>query len=160
MPNEVKEELSFLKENTAWINEFYAIQTQSLALQKILKISGYSEKTHERISTLLDQDNEKAYKKQVIFKEKTMDYLGILSAKKPKEQEKLYCSSDIIESAFGKLKQKINPHSPQKMTVFVLTLASIGSAYSIEEVKKGLETVKEKDLKNYRNPPKTGGKSR
>lgn len=41
------------------------------------------------------------------------------------------------------------------MTIFVLTLASIGSAYSVEEVKKGLGIVKEKDLKNYRkSPPK------
>jgi hypothetical protein len=39
------------------------------------------------------------------------------------------------------------------MTVFVLTLASIGSAYSVKEVKKGLETIKEKDLKNYRKSP-------
>jgi hypothetical protein len=31
--------------------------------------------------------------------------------------------------------------------------AIIGSAYSVEEVKKGLETVKEKDLKNYRKKP-------
>jgi hypothetical protein len=40
------------------------------------------------------------------------------------------------------------------MTVFVLTLVSIGSAYSVGEVKKGLEMVKEKDLKNYlKSPP-------
>ncbi|MFY7786854.1 MAG: hypothetical protein ACOVQA_03170 [Thermoflexibacteraceae bacterium] len=39
------------------------------------------------------------------------------------------------------------------MTVFVLTLASIGCTYSEQEVKKALETVKEKDLKNYRKSP-------
>jgi ABC-type amino acid transport system permease subunit len=54
--------------------------------------------------------------------------------------------------------QKINriaepPKSHRQMTVFVLTLASIGSAYSVEEVKNGLETVKEKDLKNYQKSP-------
>jgi hypothetical protein len=39
------------------------------------------------------------------------------------------------------------------MTVFVLTLSSIGSAYSEQEVKKALEKVKEKELKNYRKSP-------
>lgn len=68
--------------------------------------------------------------KQSIFKQKTAEYLA-----------KIYCSSDSIESAFGKLKQKINrtaepPHSQQQMTVFVLSLASIGSAYLEQEIKK------------------------
>ncbi len=76
----------------------------------------------------------------------------------------ILCSSDSIESAFAQLKQNINwsaesPHSSRQMTVFVLTLASIGSAYSEQEAKKALETVKEKDLKNYRpqSNTKTGG---
>jgi hypothetical protein len=79
--------------------------------------------------------------------------LAVLEAKKPKEVAKIHCSSDSIESAFGKLKQKINPNANSQMTVFVLTLSSIGSAYSEQEVKKALETVKEKDLKNYRKKP-------
>ena len=159
LPDEVKNEFVFLTENKSFLLEFYAIQSSSLALQKILKIQGYSQETHQEIKVILEKSRQKTYVKQAIFKEKTMAYLAILEAKKPKEIEKIQCSSDSIESAFGKLKQKISPNSSRKMTVFVLTLASIGSAYSVEEVKKGLETVKEKDLKNYRKPPKTGGKT-
>ncbi len=76
-----------------------------------------------------------------------------METKKPENLPTIHCSSDSIESAFGKLKQKINPKSSRQLTVFVLTLASIGSAYSVEEVKKGLETIKEKDRKNYRKSP-------
>jgi hypothetical protein len=153
LPEEVQKELNFLQENKAFLEEFYQIQSQSLALQKLLKEQGYSAENHKKVKEILNKNKQKDYAKHAIFKQKTLDYLAILKAKKPKELANIHCSSDSIESAFGKLKQKINPKSTRQMTVFVLTLASIGSAYSEEEVKKGLEMVKEKDLKNYRKSP-------
>jgi hypothetical protein len=153
LPEEVQKELSFLQANKFFLEEFYTIQSQSLALQKLLKMQGYSEENHQKVMELLDKNEQKDYAKQAIFKQKTEAYLDLLAVKKPENLAKIHCSSDSIESSFGKLKQKINPKSPRQMTVFVLTLASIGSAYSVEEVKNGLETVKEKDLKNYRKSP-------
>jgi hypothetical protein len=153
LPQEVQNELSFLQENRVFLEEFYLIQSQSLALQKLLKENGYSDENHEKVVEILQENAQKGYAKQAIFKQKTEEYLDLLARKKPKNLSKIHCSSDCIESAFGKLKQKINPNSQRQMTVFVLSLASIGSAYSVEEVKKGLETVKEKDLKNYRKKP-------
>ena len=150
LSKEIQKELSFLQENKFFLEEFYQVQSQSLALQKLLKEEGYSGENHKKVIEILTKNKQKGYAKYAIFKQKTLDYLAILEAKKPKEIAKIHCSSDSIESAFGKLKQKIDPNSSRQMTVFVLTLASIGSTYSEEEVKKGLETVKEKDLKNYR----------
>ncbi len=124
---------------------------------------GYSQENHQKVVKLLNENEQKDHIKYAIFKQKTQEYLAILEAKKPENLLKIHCSSDSIESAsecrtIGKLKQKINPivrhsDSSRQMTVFVLTLASIGSAYSVKEVKKGLETIKEKDLKNYRKSP-------
>lgn len=153
LPEDIQKELSFLQENKAFLEEFYQVQSQSLTLQKLLKTQGYSAENHKKVVELLNKNEQKEYSKYAIFKQKTLDYLAILEAKKPKEIAKIHCSSDSIESAFGKLKQKINLNSSRQMTVFVLTLASIGSAYSTEEVKKGLESIKEKDLKNYRKKP-------
>jgi hypothetical protein len=153
LPIEVQNEFSFLQENRVFLEEFYAIQNQSLALQKLLKTQGYSEENHKKVIELLDKNEQKEYAKQAIFRQKTEAYLDLLASKKPKNLLKIHCSSDSIESAFGKLKQKINPSSNRQMTVFVLTLSSIGSAYSEQEVKKALATVKEKDLKNYRKKP-------
>jgi hypothetical protein len=153
LPEEVQKELSFLQANKFFLEEFYTIQSQSLALQKLLKMQGYSEENHKKVIELLAKNEQKDYAKQAIFKQKTVEYLAILAVKKPENLAKIHCSSDSIESAFGKLKQKINPNSHRQMTVFVLTLSSIGSAYSEQEVKKALETVKEKELKNYRKSP-------
>lgn len=153
LSKEIQKELSFLQENKVFLEEFYQVQSQSLALQKLLKEEGYSGENHKKVVKLLKKDEQKTSVKYTIFKQKTEEYLDILAVKKPENLLKIHCSSDSIESAFGKLKQKINPNSSRQMTVFVLTLASIGSAYSEEEVKKGLEMVKEKDLKNYRKSP-------
>lgn len=153
LPEDIQKELSFLQENKVFLEEFYQVQSQSLALQKLLKVQGYSQENHQKVVKLLNENEQKGHTKYAIFRQKTQEYLAILEAKKPKEIDKIHCSSDSIESAFGKLKQKINPNSSRQMTVFVLTLSSIGSTYSVKEVKKGLETIKEKDLKNYRKSP-------
>ena len=79
-----------------------------------------------------------------------LDYLEMLSQKVVAGCNKIYCSSDVIESAFGKFKQKINPKSSQAMSEFVLTLASIGSAYNEEEIKNAMEKTKQEDINNWR----------
>jgi hypothetical protein len=150
LPVEVQKDLDFLQKDKGFLIEFYAIQSQSLALQKLLKVSGYCAKTHKTVIELLNQNEYASDEKYKVFKQRTIEYLDILAGKKPNELPKIHCSSDSIESAFGKLKQKINPNSSQQMTVFILTLSSIGAAYTEEEVKKGLEMVREKDMENYR----------
>ncbi len=103
LPTEVQNEFSFLQENRVFLEEFYAIQSQSLALQKLLKTQGYSEENHKKVVELLGKNEQKEYAKYAIFKQRTVEYLAVLEAKKPKEVAKIHCSSDSIESAFGKL---------------------------------------------------------
>lgn len=108
LSTEVQKELSFLQENKAFLEEFYAIQSQSLSLQKLLKTQGYSKENHKKVIELLDKNGQKDYTKLAIFKQKTEAYLDLLASKKPENLAKIHCSSDSIESAFGKLKQKLN----------------------------------------------------
>jgi hypothetical protein len=84
LPEEVQKELSFLQENKVFLEEFYAIQSQSLALQKLLKIMGYGEENHKKVIEILNENEQKGYAKYAIFKQKTLEYLGILATKKPK----------------------------------------------------------------------------
>ena len=103
LPIEAQNELSFLQENRVFLEEFYVIQSQSLALQKLLKTQAYSEDNHKKVIELLNKNKQKEYAKYAIFKQKTAEYLAVLEAKKPKEVAKIHCSSDNIESAFAKL---------------------------------------------------------
>lgn len=113
LPEDIQKELSFLEENKIFLEEFYQVQSQSLALQKLLKTQGYSAKNHKKVVGILIKNEQKDYVKHAIFKQKTLGYLAILEAKKPMEIAKIHCCSDSIESAsecrtIGKLKQKIN----------------------------------------------------
>lgn len=78
-----------------------------------------------------------------------MVYLESLSKKKEQiGADFLLCSSDIIESYFGKFKQKISPNSPHKLTEFIFTIANFSKNFIIQEVQNALEKIK--DLKNLR----------
>ena len=63
----------------------------------------------------------------------------------------LLCSSDIIESFFGKFKQKICPNSSHKLTEFIFTIANFSKKFSSEEVQKALEFIEIKNLKELKN---------
>jgi hypothetical protein len=121
LPTEVQKELSFLQENKAFLEEFYQIQSQSLALQKLLKEQGYSDENHKKVKEILTKNKQKGYAKHAIFKQKTLDYLAILKAKKPKEIAKIHCSSDSIESAFGKLNRTADAAKNQSECRTILT---------------------------------------
>lgn len=147
-PSEVQSEAGFIKENTGWVREFYAIQQRIVYISKILKNKGFSAQTHQKVKRrLLKRERRRRVKK---FVKQVLAYLEVLSEKVVTRYHSVYCSSDVIESAFGKFKQKINPKSSQAMSEFVLTLASIGSDYNEEEIKNAMENTKEKDIRNWR----------
>jgi len=62
------------------------------------------------------------------------------------QEDYLHCSSDIIESYFGKFKCKINPNARSGLTEFIFTIANFSQDFSVEETKKALESVTYKDL--------------
>lgn len=66
------------------------------------------------------------------------------------EMEKIICSSDIIESAFGKYKNYISNNPMVGITDLSILMASFTSSLSVEQVKAAMETVKNKDLKTWR----------
>lgn len=148
LPLEVQDSCVFLQENKAWVKEFYGIQQRTAYLSKLLKNKGISHKNYQKVKKKLLKKNNCGRVKE--FVTQALIYLEQLLERGMKEYDKIYCSSDIIESAFGKFKQKVNPKSTHAISEFVLTLASIGSDYNEEEIKKALENTKNEDIKNWR----------
>jgi hypothetical protein len=64
------------------------------------------------------------------------------------ENSRFICCSDIIESYFGKFKQKIN--GTDSITDTVLTMCIWGKEMSLEEIEKAFESVKLKDIKVWK----------
>lgn len=142
LPEEIQKEFIFLKQNEKWVVNFWSIQQKLVEISLILKIEGYSLSNELRIKTILGTANTEEETK---FCSTVLTYLSTLS-QKIKDKEQIYCCSDVIESAFGKLKQKLSKNSAD-LTCFIFTLASIGGQYQTEEVKKALENIKEKDIR-------------
>lgn len=141
LPSDVQAAFDFLDKHKQWVLDFWKIQEQVVAISLILKIEGYSRENELMIKKILGTAKREQDK---IFSQEVLSYLMSLS-EKIGTREKLYCCSDVIESAFGKVKQKLGKNSPQ-LSAFIFSLASIGGQYRCEEVQKALESIREKDI--------------
>ena len=101
----------------------------------------------------------KVQEKAAIFIENCTQYLANLATKSQALGLKhLLCSSDIIESYFGKFKTKINPNNRSGLTEFIFTVSNFSHSFSVEETKLALENVKLKDLVLIKKTPKKASK--
>ena len=153
----VTKNLEFLKEHQAFIEELVAVTKIFKSVGETLKNKGFGKAQKELI--LQELPSESRFKNVLIFAQNIRDYLDKLSEKSGQiGSDFLLCSSDIIESFFGKFKQKICPNSPHKLTEFIFTIANFSKNFSTEEVQKALESIKIKDLKNLKNLKKVAPK--
>ena len=137
--------LSFLKEKNDFIQSLIEVEIVFKTVCEKLKNQGFGAVQKQEIISALAE--LKAGKRAGIFIQNCSDYLDNLSKKmKLLQEDYLLCSSDIIESYFGKFKCKINPNARSGLTEFIFTIANFSKDFSIEETKKALESVKCKDL--------------
>jgi hypothetical protein len=143
---EVQESLAFLKANSTFIKSLIEVSFIFKTVCKTLKEEGFG--TLQKQAILAALAPLKGEVKTNIFIENCKDYLENLTQKsKALKQKHLLCSSDIIESYFGKFKTKINSNNRSGLTEFIFTIANFSQPFSVEEVKNALENVKLKDLK-------------
>lgn len=141
--------LVFLKEQEAFIEELVEQSKIFKMVCSVLKNKGFSEV--ERSTIFKELSIQTAHKNVSVFTENILEYLDNLTRKSIDVGEKsILCSSDIIESFFGKFKQKINPNCPHKLTEFMFTIANFSGNFNENELQKALESIKIKDLKKYK----------
>lgn len=146
----VQGRLVFLKEKTDFIQSLIEVEEIFKFVCEKLKNEGFGEVQKQEI--LIFFLEMKAGKRASIFIKNCEEYLENLSAKsKSLNQDHLVCSSDIIESYFGKFKTKVNPNNRSGLTEFIFTIATFGQAFSPQEVKQAMQSIKIKDLKLYKN---------
>lgn len=148
LSDEIREKLTFLLKNKSFFEELQLVGNLFKSTCDILKNNTFSDENKAKILEkikVLEGENIK------IFGTKIEDYLSTLTTKmNVLKLENLLCSSDVIESIFGKFKCKIATNSHNGLTEFVFTLANFGKNFTPEEVKNGLESVQVKDLKNIK----------
>jgi hypothetical protein len=144
--------LVFLKHNEDFIKELETIERAFKLVCETLKNKGFGQGQKKGILKALAALDKT--KNTLVFIKNIKEYLKNLTLKSRQLKEKhLLCSSDIIESFFGKFKQKINPNSKSGLSEFIFTIANFTKSFTEEELKLALEKVQIADLENYKRKP-------
>ncbi len=108
--SEEREQLMWVKEKQSLIVEMNNIINAVKQISILLKTNGLSKKTKRQCTSILKQCKKGNMK---IFREHVIKYLEDNISNIQKRGEQLLCSSDIIESTFGRYKNEIskNPMS-------------------------------------------------
>jgi hypothetical protein len=149
LPLEIQPDMAFIFEHQALTNELYEVHRVIGAISTILKISGFSVANTAAVemllATLSDTPSIRLFVAEIY---KWLNATEVLRQKTGLET--IFCCSDIIESTFGKFKQKTNVKSSFGMTEFVLIIANFGQDFSTQEIRDALEQVKLETIADWR----------
>jgi len=142
---EVRQKITWVKRYQQLIEELSSINAVICKIEKLLKSNGLSKKTFKicnRIVKELTTENGK-----IIGREIT-NYLKESILLLP-ENDRILCSSDILESSFGKYKNYLSNNSMAGITNLVLCIAAFTSSLEVCEIKEALETITVADVKHW-----------
>lgn len=141
---EQKEKLKWLRDYETLILEIYELCQVMNELFKVLKNEGLSKQTIQVCKAILDKSNVAAFFKKGVYK-----YMDI-QLKLVADDKALICTSDIIESYFGKYKSQLAQTSSQVMTDSCLCIANFSQNFNEEEIKRAMEEIQIRDLKEWK----------
>lgn len=145
---EEKNALSFLEDYKPFIEELYLINKIITSIEKELKTKGLSRSTIRSCHTLIrNKSKELSVESQTVFAE--LDMYLMTSFKQVKGKGTLLCTSDIIESAFGKYKNFSSDNKMACVTKMVLLLAAITTELHEDKIKDIFEKVKMEDIDRW-----------
>jgi len=157
LDKEIQAKLFFLQQHKDFIETLIQVEKVFKTVCAMLKNKGFSLVQKQKILEQLEQIQAKPITR--VFIQNCKDYLENLTEKSNQlGMVNLLCSSDIIESYFGKFKNKINRNSRSGLTEFIFTIATFGKSFSKEDVKKALEAVRCDDLILDKRKPKANKK--
>jgi hypothetical protein len=142
---EEKTAVSFLEPMREFIFDTYQILLHLKTVEKLLKNNGFNHKTEkEALSVLSELKSENSLK----IIEKLKEYFSDLSSKS--EGNTVCCSSDIIESCFGKYKAPVNGNKTVGISDLSLCIAAMSGHDSRDSIKESMEKVSMKKLKEWK----------
>lgn len=148
-----KEEKDKINEKFNWvldyknlIKELNEINTTVKDFQKDLKTNGIL--TKDNIPQLEILNNLKS-KNGILIKQKIREYISSTISNVKNRVTPILCSSDIIESSFGKYKNFVSSNPMAGITNLVLCIAAFTSSLSQEEIIRSLENFTINDVKNW-----------
>lgn len=136
--------LKWVYEFKELINELSQVSKTINNIMGIIKNEGLSEKTIKKSIKklkLIIVDNQRTRK----LKNNIIEYLKESKKSIPK-YDKILCTSDIIESSFGKYKNYLNQNPMTGITNLSLCISAFTSSLDECEIKKAMESSKNIDI--------------
>ena len=148
---EERKKLQFILDYESLIKELTQIVENAIRIQEILKNKGVSKKTINACKQLFPQSLKST--KFKTFKNEVISYLMKMYEINHKlGSNKVICSSDILESSFGKYKSFIHVNPSIGITDLSLAIpAFISNFKEQKDVCDACETIKIKDVKKWGN---------
>jgi hypothetical protein len=143
---EEKTTLSFLEAYRAFIFDTYQILIRLNGIQKLLKNKGFNKQNaKEAMSMFSDMESDNSLKIKNLLKNYFADLVS-----KAKKSKTICCSSDIIESCFGKHKEIVKGNKSVGISDLCLCIAAMSGENNLDKTKCAMETVSIKQLKDWK----------
>jgi hypothetical protein len=143
----IDQELEWFRKYHPFIEELSEINRVICGIEKIVKSKGLCEVSILESKSILD---ELLSLKGEIVKQKLIKYFEEMQDL-IKTEKSILCTSDILESAFGKYKNYVSNNPMAGITNLVLCIAAFTSSLQDDEVKEALERTTIRDIKNWTN---------
>jgi hypothetical protein len=141
----VEQALLWLPSQAAFFDELREISTLVGTIEWHLKHRGLSPTSIAACCHALDAVTTKKGRR---FKARMLQYVH-LTCTLVEASECLLCTSDILESAFGKYKNYVSANSMAGMTGLVLCIAAFTSSLEAHELKEALEQTTTQDVHTW-----------
>jgi len=146
LTHEEQTALSFLEPYRAFIFDTYQILISLNKMQKFLKQNGFNDKNAKKAMFMFsDMNSDNALK----IKKQLEEYFADLSSK-AEESKTICCSSDIIESCFGRYKAIVKGNKSVGISDLCLCIAAMFGENNLDKTKHTMETIKIKQLKDWK----------
>jgi hypothetical protein len=139
--------LKWVENYRGLISELVIINLTIAQIKALLKTKGLSKQNIKKAKEELSKIKILNLRTELL-KNELNKYFSQIEEQKV-EKEKIICTSDIIESAFGKYKNYINDNPMLGITNLSLCISAFTSSLEADEIKKGLESIRMEDLNNW-----------
>jgi hypothetical protein len=140
-----KEKMLFVREYEHLIKQANQLIEIANEIQEILKKNGLLEKTKEDCMKLFDNVTDS---RTLEFKDNINEFLTN-TGNSVEGSDKILCSSDILESSFGKYKNYISDNISVGITDLSLSIPAFNSKLEQNEITKAMEKIRIKQIKEW-----------
>ncbi|MEL6606435.1 MAG: hypothetical protein AAFP20_24855, partial [Cyanobacteria bacterium J06614_10] len=142
---DLDQQLEWMQPYQSLIEEINVVSQTKQNLFRLLKHHGFSPQTYQKARALIDEDQPTDW-----FAKGLEAYLELLTQQAPQYDRRI-CCSDIVESFFGKYKNRYPAHPARGLSQSALTIALYPQHFSQERILRAMEQTTLQKLQQWRD---------